>query len=795
MGSSIHVHIIVLGARIGGRHILLSLVIWFTCILHSYTFGNQSAITRIREKYQSPEYHRIITDIVTNCSRHDLDVRIDCSDAVYINSIIKSKRSSSDKQLILKANAKIKVLSEDASYPKIFEEFIVQQKPFVAPFAGGNKTSISIGNDVVYNIVTHDYSLQAEDILDLTIPAVASNNYLRRLQTARKLSSSNNDRADHSDSSDSSIFDVTSQWPAVFKTSHDSEGKVHRCPHRMHQVVWHTTDGAATDVRIFLESEADKLTPVSNENLPLHYQRNEYSSNGFASSEIPNFMEYTLMQNQYLFVPNNFLLSAKASVNSRDSVQQLARVCFVDASNFNLFLESMSVSSIIDSNHHSVYTRLKSQSFNKDMSRAPNDLSFQQYLHEDDVLTGDQNESEIAVSKITTTSGSSRSRQKKSQSSFRGWQDKKKWDASIKALTLPIPDIPLIGFVGRNSVTLTWESQFATETSDVTKFGYKVITCLPAASIQHGPDCITDVFIYGSNLTESRRVYPTDGSLYSVFTVRVENLLANTEYVVNVILLYNDAESLASDTTAVIKTLPLSIPQASTSFTVRPAAFGVSLDITPNEDDGGLAVVGYHLYMQIRDSATLKNIWQYYGFIDISKSIELTNLLPDSVYMFKLSAVNAMGNSSYTISNEVYVTSSSILTSETYHTIKTSTSGESTTKINMQYSTITLVKSGIDGIEIDGWRCHWSPALNVEGELVLADPFLATDSIKVSIFRKIAVVLRGDNSISQKAQFVQVSERSSVACILYIYTVTNEVSRSYQTNTLTAHSLYHHDIY
>ena len=59
--------------------------------------------------------------------------------------------------------------------------------------------------------------------------------------------------------------------------------------------------------------------------------------------------------------------------------------------------------------------------------------------------------------------------------SFSSWQSEKTWNHKVLSLTLPILAPPDIISVGRNNVTLRWESSFHKKEGDVSNIGYIVM--------------------------------------------------------------------------------------------------------------------------------------------------------------------------------------------------------------------------------------------------------------------------------------------------------------------------------
>ena len=219
----------------------------------------------------------------------------------------------------------------------------------------------------------------SQNILEtFIIPKLAANNYLFRLKPALDISK------DHTKAKNDVSFN---RWPHLLSIDALDLPAVQQCPHDLHMLVW----GASRPLRarIFHSSSAHYFHPVigrSSDALSGINQLHEaiFSGSGYPMIsqllaeihnkgtkanvtnkrfKIPNFAEVTIVgESEYLFIPNNYLVSFYPSdiseENNSNLLDQITRsteertshlfqTCFVDASNLNRFKEALEFSSKI----------------------------------------------------------------------------------------------------------------------------------------------------------------------------------------------------------------------------------------------------------------------------------------------------------------------------------------------------------------------------------------------------------------------------------------------------------------
>ena len=129
-----------------------------------------------------------------------------------------------------------------------------------------------------FNICTTVYTylkLQMEQFKDIHIPSILGNSYNLRL-------------SDHS-SQYNEAFNFGQDWPAILDVQNNNSVPIHKCPSRMHQVLWGQNDSMI--VRLFLNNKASQLGQVfgTHDEL-LHHP--VYTSDAFPQTTSSDFPKY-----------------------------------------------------------------------------------------------------------------------------------------------------------------------------------------------------------------------------------------------------------------------------------------------------------------------------------------------------------------------------------------------------------------------------------------------------------------------------------------------------------------------
>lgn len=447
--------------------------------------------------------------------------------------------------------ASIDILSPKISYTSTFEQYELKNRPFKANF------EIQADENSVASILNLDYNefygrmyplsdmVGRVDSNGLVVPKFAVNNYLL---PGKHIESS---------AADSSYF---TQWPAVMPLSaryQTSSG--FQCPSNMHLLAWHyAVEGAEISARLFpisasaeyfesaLFSEAARSEQLQ-ANLttsPFSGYFNRYLRHGFpatkgkgsdsredSNAELPPFAETKLTSSEYIFVPNNYLASFQCNPQSTsdhtdadsndDKVHcAILALCFVDASNLNLFRDSVFLNGKVSVLEVTVHAAVTSPTFDPQMLKQPADVYLREYWTAGVRDSKDNSDSSAMssqtpappVSAVSPPDAARRDRRRRGSADFKDWQDSNKWKTLITSLTIPAPPAPHLLAVGRDHASLSWSSPFVPPQSDKTSFGFRIIFCkladgpqrtesfaLPFASAAPDPDCESSKLLRGSD--------------------------------------------------------------------------------------------------------------------------------------------------------------------------------------------------------------------------------------------------------------------------------------------------------
>ena len=388
----------------------------------------------------------------------------------------------------------------------------------------------------------------------------------------------------------------------------------------------------------------------------------------------PKYSEVTLSNPSDLaFVPDGLLmsviqLSGDTEVPARPAT--LLKACFFDASNVIAVKGALAVEALSSAPAHQLLQALDNPHFEMHMERAPAELSLAQFraghyagaVTKSDEGTAGEGEIDVGVDgeapkvaeevpkptgrnrrnkKADSSGGStaasaaeaSANAKKARQGALRDWQETKKWNNMITALTLPVPLLPeQILPVGRTSVKLTWASPFRPSGKDMTRFGFNLTVCrlspeevdavagtssepaalnanLVADVFEADSACTTHTLLRGtSQLREFVDVTRSAAVGWEVYTYAAEvpGLRPASYYRYRTTLLYGPSESNPcawSDAGAAdggaelphIETAPLSAPEVDTA--TRPVCTqhsftSVQCTMPGPTDDGGMDITG-----------------------------------------------------------------------------------------------------------------------------------------------------------------------------------------------------------
>jgi hypothetical protein len=437
----------------------------------------------------------------------------------------------------------------------------------------------------------------------LPMPKLLVNNYL----TGMKMETNSID------------VDYEYHWPSVKILRRDEAPPVMRCPAHMHMVLWGALDEvhmrlfAATDASYFQESS--RQTSIVRR-LPLHFD--EFTKHAFPDDinekeqarKLPSFVTGIIRPQEYAFIPNNILVgllfnqSAAASrslganaarsgdgdstdgstSNSEPSrhdadpptATHILMSCFVDASNFDVFTESLELHSLVSNDERLLLNAIRSPSFPRVMNKFPVQHIFAQSnsavgsnLRTMAAAIDDTAAAENTAAGTNKNAGAGRNRRKKAAGSndFKDWQRDQKWGFRISTLTYLKPINIQVTAVEREAVSLQWNSVFVPALSDKTKFGFQIYYCSVGAEVvddamlqqqlspryamwgssHFGPppglQCgVRMLNRHSDGLIETvdKKVFSRDGVELPLFSHRLGGLAPNSSYLLIVALFFDD---------------------------------------------------------------------------------------------------------------------------------------------------------------------------------------------------------------------------------------------------------------
>lgn len=441
----------------------------------------------------------------------------------------------------------------------------------------------------------------------LLVPKFAANNYMRKEVAGP----------------DPTALRATAyftEWPALQYVHTERPSRAIQCPANMHMLAWHYSDaerGGSVDVRAFPLSRSAAYfksrlfhEDIDAANPTFKGYFSSFTRTGFpdshdlgvqADEELPPFAATSMLSSrtsggEYVFIPNSHVVSFKCSTGSCP----ILLMCFVDASNLNLFRDATSFIGEVAATEAGVHAALMLPEFEVDLPKYPSDLTLNSYLS---VALQSETGENAAVEPPIVVPTNRRDRRKKSDGTggadFKNWQDLTRWKMLIASITLQKPAAPTILQTRRHQATISWSSPFVPFGSDKTSFGFNVIFCpiegdrllqehflfpfspsLPSQELASG--CGSQRFVRGadaSSLLErvDEALLRRTGVSAPLFTAEVGGLQPDSSYQFRLSVFYDQKESPLSSFTAATRTAPLSAP--SSPGGVLPAR---NIEVPPN---------------------------------------------------------------------------------------------------------------------------------------------------------------------------------------------------------------------
>lgn len=319
------------------------------------------------------------------------------------------------------------------------------------------------------------------------------------------------------------------------------------------------------------------------------------------------------------------IISNSSDTQRETATVSLLRFCFVDASNFNAVKQEAALEALVDNQAHTLQQSLQSHAFDRSMFRRPQAKdtlwsSFVTWPKETKLLKkSDLDSSELQLSR---------------RERLKQWQDDKRWDRHVEALTLPVSLPPVVVNTTRTTATVRFQDLYEPPKHDITAYGYVVrwraiddelvlVAASPSDSVREASESRTD--------TESDRTHVSPPPLNELNVTRrhlvrsalpttlfgddfdgkdievvVHGLSAETRYAFSVQIYVDDTSGLESDSSRIVQTAPCGEPSSVRGVpTVSELDSGAcaTLRWLDPADDGGQPIRLFLISARIVDDA------------------------------------------------------------------------------------------------------------------------------------------------------------------------------------------------
>ena len=572
---------------------------------------------------------RIENDLLPLCAKEgDEDnvggTQLSCSQVKYLAEVLVYHRQFKPKQgkenFVRKAPTVLDKTKDSGAdtlpYADLFEDLIVKQVAFKGTMESSELAfEIPSCEEAKVNTATFDKSLnecESDNSRSVVVPMIAVNSYFHKMPT---------NLAGYS----SAHFGLNfgSHWPAIVDIGRDGSMPALSCPLGGHMVIWNPSP-SPVNVHLVHATDGSKLE----KSIGGQYQDNSYLhfplfSHVRGSDRGINPAEVLLNKNEYLFAPNNVLVSfpgAKGIENERR--QTVLRSCFIDASNLNYFRQSLSAPAYLYKDAAILQQFVDDVAFNVTMETSPKDTSLEEIedlrirmvsknTQAESEKPGDEDvagENNAAANVRPESKGGSRSRRdrKARKTNIKDWVDSKKWRSLVEKLTIPPATAPVTTSTRFRIVTIEWASPFLPRKGDVTKFAFELTFCNSRTSVDstENPCVVIPLRLDSSSLekrVEGRVTAEDEGK--TLFSYSFSKLSPGTMYHYRLGYSYGDMKAKATGWIS-IKTLDLAVPSKTPEmpFKVAPAeeaCTAIRLSIPAVNQDGDSDVEGYYVFSRM----------------------------------------------------------------------------------------------------------------------------------------------------------------------------------------------------
>lgn len=524
-------------------------------------------------------------------------------------------------------------VAEVPQYFDLFEDLVVKKVAFKGTMEKGEASfKVPSCAGVEVNPITFDKSLSAcegvhtesEFAADKSVfvPMIAVNSYFYKFP---KSLPSNVEFG----------VDLTNHWPSLVDIGQQESIPTHSCPLGGHMVIWNPAPSKVS-VQLVHSTDGSKLgIELQGENSFLHFPT--FTNLGKSGAGI-NSAEVSLAQNEYLFAPNNLLVSFNSAIEAGDSPekQTILRSCFVDASNLNVFRQALSAPAHLYDYEGGLQRIVDDVTFNVTMDAAPKDTALrdvkaQQSRHASSVVEGpissasegetnsspssDEAESEQEVPPSGRTrerkgGGRSRRDRKARNTNIKGWVDSKKWRSLIETLTLAPATPPVVKSVNFRAGVIEWTSPYLPRRGDATHFAFELTFCRQQGNDNesHGSTCKLTTLNLDSKYLQKRvegRVAAEDEGI-TFFSYSIRDLSPGSKYHYCVTYSYGEMKAKASKWVS-LETLhlsaPLATPEKPFKISKTEGCTSISLSIPAIDRDGDSNTLGYQVFSRTGTTA------------------------------------------------------------------------------------------------------------------------------------------------------------------------------------------------
>lgn len=406
--------------------------------------------------------------------------------------------------------------------------------------------------------------------------------------------------------------------------------------------------------------------------------------------------------------------------------------------------------------------------------------------------------------------GRSRRDRKARNTNIKGWVDSKKWRSLIEALTLPPATAPVVKSMKSRGVTIEWTSPYIPRKGDESNFAFELSFCeqkqIDSVSVSNGSTC-QPIIINLDSLSLQKRVegrVTAEDEGKTFFSYSMRDLSPGYLYLYRLTYTFGDIKAKASKWVS-LETPHLSVPLVTPEMPFRmhetEDCTSIRLSIPAIDQEGESNTIGYYVFTRsgsyadqesklragkFTQNAGLASDWLFHdkvlvkttdssskekkekaGQQDVYHDVEILGLMPDTIYEFKVSPYNEVGQakslSHSTEPIEIACTSRKTPESIVYAGAKEASDHVHLLTLNDTAQTLTCSDNQLS--IVSAWSSHWSSkSFTLIGQTSYVVPLLLETAVQntQSITNKIAIVGRGSIPLVNKVMKLQLAGAKGV---------------------------------